>query len=37
MQEGKSQHSRMWLLAVFETGLGSFGTKELEEGHRVTE
>ena len=37
MQEGESRHSQVWLLAVFETGLGSFGSKELEEGHRVTD
>jgi hypothetical protein len=35
MQKGKSQYLQVWLLAVFETSLGSFGTKELEEGHRI--
>ena len=36
MQEEESQYLLAWLLAVFEIGLRSFGTKELEEGYRVT-
>ena len=32
MQEGRSQHSQVWLLAVFETGLGLSGRKSSRRG-----
>ena len=32
MQEEKSQHSQVWLLAVFETGLGLSGRKSSRRG-----